>query len=132
MTYNGSNEKISSFTQLRAWQNARELAVFIYKATETFPAAEKFGLSSQMRRSSVSVAANIAEGFSRHTVKDKINFYHMALGSLTETISHAYIAHDLLFLSSHEMETIINLATGVQKMTSGLMRTAQGRSIRTT
>jgi four helix bundle protein len=123
-----TTEKIQSFTQLRTWQNARGFAVTIYKLTEQFPSTERYGLTSQMRRSSVSVASNIAEGFSRSTAKDKINLYSMALGSLTETISHAYIASDLGYLKELELEQILNLAGDLRKMTNGLMKSAQGRN----
>lgn len=120
--------KIYSFTQLRLWQGARVLAVEIYKFTENFPSLEQFGLTSQIRRSSVSVAANIAEGFLRNTAKEKLNFYSMALGSLTETQSHAYIASDLDFLTNEQLDGIINSATELSKMINGLKKTAQGRN----
>ena len=68
---------ITSFTQLRTWQKSREFAVRVYEDTKSFPDAEKFGLTSQVRRSATSVSANIAEGFSRSGAKEKIQFYHL-------------------------------------------------------
>jgi four helix bundle protein len=121
-------EKISSFTQLRTWQNSRVLAVEIYRLTKQFPPEEKFGLSSQIRRSAVSVSANIAEGFSRSGTKEKIQFYTIALGSLTETLSHAYIACDLDFLPQNELKSIEEKVIEIQKMTNGLIKSAGRRN----
>ena|SRR5882762_677386 len=121
-------EKITSFTQLRTWQNAREFAVNIYGVTKSLPESERFGLTSQMRRSAVSVAANIAEGFSRNGLKDKVRFYSIALGSLTETLSHLYIAHDLGFLGQVNIQSIEGEVTDLHKMINGLMRSAGERN----
>jgi four helix bundle protein len=120
-------EKISSFTQLRTWQSARTLAGLIYKITGNFPSSEQFGLTSQIRRSSVSIAANIAEGFSRSTARDKRHFYTIALGSLTETESHAYIAADIGYLPTAHLEELLQASGDLQKMLRGLMRTADER-----
>lgn len=120
-------EKITSFTQLHAWQGARKLATATYKLSEKFPDREKFGLTSQIRRSSVSVAANIAEGFSRSGAKDKIQFYSIALGSATETLSHAYIAYDLGFIQKTDIQYMHEQITNVHKMINGLIKTAPGR-----
>ncbi|MBW3568980.1 four helix bundle protein [Candidatus Parcubacteria bacterium] len=118
---------MTSFTQLRAWQASRILAVYTYKITQSFPGEEKFGLTSQIRRSAVSVPANIAEGFSRNSDKDKIQFYSIALGSLTETLSHSYIACDLGFLPQKELKLIEDKVIEIQKMTNGLIKSAARR-----
>src|SRR3989344_8182289 len=68
-------EKISSFKDLRVWQESRKLVLLIYKLTRSFPKDEQYGLTSQMRRAAVSILANIAEGFTRHTVAEKLQFY---------------------------------------------------------
>ena len=128
MTYNVLETRITSFTDLRSWQQARELSVMLYRLTMDFPISERFGLTSQMRRAGVSVAANIAEGFSRNTAKDKINFYGMALGSLTETQSHVYIAQDLEFLTEDNLLIIMEITGTLHKMINGLIKTAQGRN----
>lgn len=131
MTYNGEDRnenKITSFTQLRSWQNARQLAVYVYKLTASFPSSEKFGLSAQIQRSAVSVAANIAEGFSRSGAKEKANFYSFALGSLTETLSHAFIAYDLSFIPDKELKSIEEKVTDLHKMINGLIKSLQRRT----
>ena len=122
------SEKISSFTQLRTWQKARQLAVQLYRLAESFPASERFGLSSQVKRAAASIAANIAEGFSRNGKRDKIQFYAIALGSLTETVSHCYIAFDLGYLSKDDLHIIESESTDLHKMINGLIKSAQERN----
>lgn len=125
MTYNA--DRITSFKQLRTWQRAREMAVYIYKISQNFLSTETYGLTSQIRRSATSVAANIAEGFSRASQKDKAHFYTIALGSLTETLSHAYIATDLNFIKTQELSIIEEKIEILHKMINGMIKKAPGR-----
>jgi len=122
-----TKERITSFTQLKAWQNAREFAVYIYALTRSFPPEERFGLSSQIQRSAVSVSANLAEGFSRNSAKDKAQFYTVALGSLTETLSHLYIAIDLGYIAKDEALIFEDKFTALHKLINGLIKSAQSR-----
>jgi four helix bundle protein len=121
-------ESIKSFTQLRTWQKARSFAVSIYKITQGLPSTERFGIASQLQRASVSIAANIAEGFSRNSQKEKINFYGIALGSLTEVESHLYISSDLGFVNKTQLSELINEIIELQKMINGLKKSAKGRN----
>lgn len=98
------NSPIRSYKDLRTWQNAQELCVLVYKATETFPVNEQFGLTSQLRRSAVSIPSNIAEGFGRQTAREKQQFYHHALGSLFELETQVDIASRLRYLNVAELE----------------------------
>lgn len=123
-----SNSRITSFTQLRTWQLAREYVSLIYTSTKHFPKDELFGLTSQIRRSAVSVPANIAEGFSRAGVKEKAQFYQISLGSLTETLSHLYIAQDLGYISEQELQEFTNKTENIHKMLNGLIKSAKGRT----
>ena len=91
--------KIYSFERLACWQHARELAVWVYKATKSFPAEEKFGIVSQMRRAAVSIASNLAEGTSRVSKKDQAHFSTIAYSSTIELMNDLIIAVDLEFLS---------------------------------
>ena len=77
-----------TFKDMPVWQEAMELAVLVHSLTDSLPRKEDYGLTSQIRRSALSVAANIAEGFGRKHTLDKINFYLHSRGSLTETQSH--------------------------------------------
>jgi len=72
------------FTDLRVWQAAKELCDQIYDRTESFPVSEEYGLKSQLRRASVSIPSNIAEGFGRWTPRDQARFYEIAKGSAEE------------------------------------------------
>ncbi len=96
-------KNIRSFEDLRVWQSARELNILVYRLTKKFPLQELYGLTSQMRLSSVSVSSNIAEGYGRKQHKDKEHFYVMALGSLTELLSQFILSTDLTYLSSQDL-----------------------------
>ncbi len=94
--------KIKSFTDLDAWQEGHKLVISVYHITKDFPKEETFGLISQMRRCAVSITSNIAEGFSRQSNKEKIQFYAIAQGSVTELQNQLIIARDVGFLDTLE------------------------------
>lgn len=94
--------KAKDFTDLEVWKTAHGIALSIYKTTRGFPADEKFGLVSQMRRAAVSIPSNIAEGFARRGKKEKINFYAIALGSLQELKYHLILSKDLGYAQPDE------------------------------
>lgn len=97
---------IYSFEKLVVWQEARKFAVAVYKVTAGFPSEEKFGLTNQIRRAAVSIAANIAEGNGRLSAKDQAHFYHIAYSSTMEVLSHLLISFDLSFLSEEDLNTL--------------------------
>ena len=76
--------KIESFRQLEAWQEAQRLVLMVYQVTKEFPGDERFGLVAQMRRAAISIPANVAEGFKRRGIRDKLRFYNISEGSLEE------------------------------------------------
>ena len=92
-----------AFEKLEVWQLAKNLAVKIYKTTNSFPAGERYGIISQINRAVMSVTANIAEGSSRMGSKDKSRFYSIAYSSLMELVSHLIIAKELGFLSEGDI-----------------------------
>ena len=92
------------FEKLDVWKEARILTVLIYELTEKFPDKEKFGLTNQMRRASVSIGANIAEGSSRFSAKEQAHFYSISYGSLMELMSHSFTALDLNYLNDEVFE----------------------------
>lgn len=116
------NKKIKSFTDLFAWEEAHALALIVYKVTSKFPKEEMFGLVSQMRRCAVSIVSNIAEGFSRNTYKDKIQFYCISQGSVTELQSQALIARDVEFLPKDDFKKIADQTIKVNKLINGLIK----------
>ncbi|MDO8569197.1 MAG: four helix bundle protein [bacterium] len=114
--------KIRDFTDLEAWRKSHELVLAIYKATEKFPKSEAFGLISQMQRAAVSITSNIAEGFGRQTLKEKVQFYYQAQGSLTEIKSQLIISKDLNYISDEEFDKIMDTLITSHKLLQGLLR----------
>lgn len=98
------------FQDLNVWKRAHDLVKLTYKLTENFPQKEQFGLTSQMRRAAVSVAANIAEGSKRTSDKDRIHFHTMAAGSLEELKYYFILGCDLNFISETERESALEIA----------------------
>lgn len=90
--------KTYSFENLLVWQKSRALTKEIYKLTSTFPKEEAFGITSQMRRCSISIPSNLAEGSSRRTNKDKARFTEIAFGSGLELLNQLIIALDLNYI----------------------------------
>lgn len=93
-------EKVVKFQQLTVWQEAHQLVLQVYRVTKFYPAEEKFGLVSQMRRAAVSVPANIAEGFKRRGQRDKIHFYNIAQASLEELKYYFILSADLSYVEN--------------------------------
>ena len=115
-------EKIQSFTDLNTWKEAHKLVLEIYKITKAFPKEEQFGLTNQLRRAAVSITSNIAEGFSRQSYKEKLQFYATALGSLTEVQNQLLIAKDVEYISSTEFQNIADQSVTVNKLLNGLIK----------
>jgi len=114
------------FRDLIAWQKSMAVAKRVYRLTESFPAAERYGLTSQMRRSAVSVPSNIAEGHGRLTDKGLRVFLAQARGSLFELETQLQLAVDLGFASAAETNELIRDCNEVAKILNGLMRALEG------
>ena len=119
--------KIRSFTDLDAWKEGHKLVLDIYSVTRKFPKEEQFGLTIQIRRAIVSFTSNIAEGFSRGSYKEKIRFYSIALGSLTEVQNQLLIARDLKYVTAGEFDKLAKQTVKISKITNGLIK--RSRSI---
>lgn len=115
-------KKISSFTDLVVWQEGHALVLGIYKYSESFPQKEVFGLTNQMRRAVVSITSNIAEGFSRQSVKEKVQFYSIAKGSLTELQNQLLIAKDVGFLEERNYKVLSDRIDTVGRLLTGFIR----------
>ena len=113
---------IKSFTDLNTWKKGHALVLLLYKETKGFPSDEQYGLTSQIRRSGVSFTSNLAEGFSRGTYKDKVRFYQMALGSLTELQNQLLIALDLSYVKRGIFNDLAEQTVTLSKMTNGLIK----------
>lgn len=97
---------VHTFEKLEVWQRSRYLVKEIYIVTRLFPSEEKFGLISQLRRASVSVSSNIAEGSTRWSKKDKARFYEVAYGSLIEVLNQLILSNDLEYLNEEELKKL--------------------------
>ena len=115
-------KKIESFTDLVAWQESHKLVLQVYKLTKSWPKEELFGLISQIRRAAVSISSNLAEGFSRNTLKDKCNFYFISISSLTELQNQRLIARDLSYINKNDFDLSANQTITVSKLINGLIK----------
>lgn len=109
--------KTYSFEKLETWKEAVSLVKDIYRVTEDFPKEERFGLTSQLRRASISIASNLAEGTSRKTNKDKAHFTTMAFSSAMEILNQLIISVELNFVSEKDY---ILVRTKIEKITNML------------
>lgn len=113
--------KITSYKDLIAWQKAIELAVVIYQLTAGLPDSEKFGLTNQIRRASVSVSSNIAEGFGRRSHAERLRFYEISRGSLNEVESQLIIATKIRYISDEDFSRIQQLISDGLGLLGGLI-----------
>jgi four helix bundle protein len=123
-------EKPASFRDLIVWQKGILLVKQIYKLTGIFPAEEKFGLISQLRRAAVSVPSNIAEGQARRTTADFIHFISNAEGSLAEVETQLILAVELSFCSQAQADTCFPLILEIRKMLNALRRSLTNKIVR--
>ncbi len=119
---------ISSYKDLIVWQKSKELVIEIYKITALFPKEEMYGLSSQMRRSAVSIPSNIAEGRYRGTKKDFVNFLRIAFGSGAELETQIIIAKEIYYESSIDYLRAEKLLEEVMKMLNAMIRNINPKS----
>lgn len=119
-------EKTSgTYEDLRVWRRAMDLVLEVYRCTALFPRQEIYGLTSQMRRSAVSVPSNIAEGKGRFSRKELLQFLFHARGSLLELRTQITIARELGFLSTPEGESLTQHACEVGRLLNGLINRFQ-------
>jgi four helix bundle protein len=113
--------KIESFEDILAWQKARTLNLEIYKISNRPDFSRDFGLRDQMRRASISVLSNIAEGFERKSKAEFSQFLNIAKGSAGELRAQLYVALDLNYISGEEFTSLYKTTVEVSKMISGFM-----------
>lgn len=116
---------VDKFTDLEVWKESHQIVLRVYALTKKFPDDERFGLVSQMRRAAVSIPANIAEGFKRRGLQDKIRFYNVAEGSLEELKYFFILSKDLAYLASNTDE--LSRADTVGKLLYGLIASTERR-----
>lgn len=109
-----------AFRKLIVWQRAHVMTLAVYKASENFPRHELFGLTSQIRRSAVSVPANIAEGYALGSSANYLRHLNIAVGSLAETEYHLELAHDLGYLADVDHSKLCEFAREIGYLLSRL------------
>jgi four helix bundle protein len=114
---------IRNYTDLTAWQKAMTLSVSVYRATASMPREELYGLTSQMRRSSVSIPSNIAEGQGRRTDGEFLNCLSVAYGSLRELETQVMLASRLEYLDENLQNELLAECAEVGRLLNGLMKT---------
>ena len=119
---------IERFEDILGWQKARQLTAAIYEITAHGVFPKDFGLRDQIRRSSVSIMANIAEGFGRKSDKEFANFLNYAHGSVAETQSHLYVALDLKYLDQDQFDTVYKMLDETSRMIMGFSKHLRGAS----
>ena len=119
---------IKKFNDLKVWKDAHLITIEIYNLTKKFPRSEEFGLTSQMRRSSSSVGANIVEGFGRFHYKEKIRFYLNSRGSLLELQNHLFLAKDLNYLNILNFNDLIHKTDEIAKEINGLINSINNKN----
>lgn len=120
--------KIKSFEELEVWQKAHELTLLVYRLTARFPREEQFGLVSQMRRASSSVAANIAEGYGRRTTRELLHSLRVANGETEETRYFSRLSKDLGYIEQNDYAAVNQLCESVNRLLSALGRSLNGSS----
>ena len=114
--------EIFGYRKLIAYQKAKEIVKITYKFIKKFPLDERFALCDQLRRASVSITSNIAEGINRFSAKDKAHFIEMAYGSLMEVSSQFEIAEDLGYIKAEDRSNIDILISEEARLLSGLQK----------
>lgn len=113
---------MTSYKDLTVWKQSVDLTMMVYRATAEFPYEERFGLSSQLRRSAVSIASNIAEGRGRRTRGDFLHFLSQARGSVLELETQLLLAHRLGYLSTVQYACFEEASASCARLLNGLIR----------
>src|SRR3989304_1240495 len=112
--------EVFSYRDLSVWQLGMQITEDVYKLTKTFPADERFGLTSPLRRAASSVPANIAEGHSRSSTKDFLRLLSIAVGSLAEVTTFLELAERLQYADEERVREMLNMSRGERRMLRGL------------
>lgn len=113
--------KLNSYKELAVWQKSIKLVTNIYETTSKYPKTEIYGLANQTRRAAVSIASNIAEGWTREHLAEYVQFLRIALGSAAELETQLLIARNLSFLGDKEFPKLIGNTIEIMKMLNGLI-----------
>ena len=119
--FKGSSEMLKNYKELKVWQKSYELCLMIYRITTTFPNEERYGLTSQIRRSAVSIPSNIAEGYGRKTTADYIRMLYISYGSVCELETRILLTGDLGFIEKGELGAAKKDIAEIERMLKALI-----------
>lgn len=125
MVTTNKNVRIKTYKDLIAWQKSYRLCLCIYKTAGTFPAPETYGLTSQIKRSALSIPSNIAEGYTRHQTNDYLRFLYIAYSSLAELETQLLLANDLKYLQSQTFSELTEQHHELQRIMYGLIKSLE-------
>ena len=123
------SEMLKNYKELNVWQNSYELCLMIYGITAEFPAEERYGLTSQIRRSAVSIPSNIAEGYGRKTTTDYIRMLYISYGSVCELETQILLAGDLGFIENSKLEIVKKNIAGIERMLKALIKSLETKHL---
>lgn len=119
---------MKDFRTLKVWEKAHRLTLRIYKVTKAFPKNERYGLVSQIRRASVSIPANIAEGCGRDGDAEFARFLQIAMGSASELEYHLLLSRDLSYIQTSDYETLDDQVVEIKRMLTGFLKTLRANN----
>jgi four helix bundle protein len=120
---------LKNYKELQVWQKAYQFCLEIYKATRTFPKDEKYGLTSQIRRATISIPSNIAEGYGRKSSGEYIQSLYIAYGSTCELETQLLLSSDLGYIEKADLEGLLKSVGDIERMLKALMRSLQKKSL---
>ncbi len=127
--FKGSSEMLKNYKELNVWQKSYELCLKIYQITAKFPNEERYGLTSQIRRSVVSIPSNIAEGYGRKTTLDYIRMLYISYGSVCELETQILLAGDLGFIDKGELDTAKKDIAEIERMLKALIKSLENKHL---
>lgn len=116
-----------SYKHLKIWQKSKELCIFIYSLTNKFPKEEVYALTSQIRRAVVSIPSNIAEGYAKSSIKERLRFSEIAYGSYYELATQIDIAYDLSYINQDDYNKFLEVSEELGKMMYGYIKSFKNK-----
>ena len=125
----GSSEMLKNYKDLNVWKKSYELCLKVYSVTAKFPTEERYGLTSQIRRSAVSIPSNIAEGYGRKTTADYIRMLYIAYGSVCELETQILLAGDLDFIEKGPLAVLKEDIAEIERMLKALIKSLENKAL---
>jgi four helix bundle protein len=125
----GSSEMLKNYKELNVWQKSYKLCLHIYKITKCFPKDEMYGLTSQIRRSAVSIPSNIAEGYGRKTTLEYVRFFYIAYGSVCELETQTMISGDLGYVEKERLQELREEIGDVERMLKAMIKSLENKHL---